>query len=285
MEENRPLEEEIVTAPDDQEPDTGHTESQKVHHHRPRKVYKGMWGPLEIATVGFSSLLLLGVIGGYLLFTLPANRELESNRASRDTLERELRDANRKFGDISSTETQVTKLVQSAEDFEARFLLEESIGKTAIYQRLNGLINGFGLVNSTGPDYVPIEVSEEERREGGNQRTQGGRSRFQSLFPGIYVTMTVEGPYLNLRRFLNEIENSNEYIVISTVELEPAETEESTSTPDGGTETLPAAARTSDAGRTRGKVVSLRLELAAYFQRANEDRLATGAAPAAAEAN
>ncbi len=279
MEEERPLNED---APE-MEPETPSTNEfviAPVPGRRPRRVYKGMWGPIELATVAIALLFFLVVVAGYLLLALPETRQLESNRVRRDDLERELREANRKFGAISNTEVQVSKLILSAEDFESRFLQEESIGKTAIYQRVNALINAFGLVNTTGPDYVPIEMTEEERREGTNERTQGGRSRFQSLFPGVYVTLTVEGAYVNVRRFLNEVENSSEFIVISTVELEPSESE-------GGASQAPATVGASaqepfvqpetrrETGRTRGKTVSLRLELAAYFQRSNEKKALT----------
>jgi hypothetical protein len=246
-------------------------------HNRPKKVYAGMWGPLEIVAVGIASFLLLAAIALYLGFVIPENRQLENTRARRDSVEKDLSEAKRKFGDISNTETQVTKLIASAEDFESRYLQEESVGKTAIYQRLNGLMSAFGLVNSSGPDYTPIEISEDERRQGPNERTERGRSKFQSLFPGIYVTMTVEGSYVNLRRFLSEIENSNEFIVISTIELEPSEGENSGAAPNPPTvdSATVQPIKKSETGRTRGTVVSLRLELAAYFQRSNEQRLLT----------
>ncbi len=254
-----------------------------VRHRRAKKVYAGMWGPLEITAVGLALFLLLAAIGLYLGFVLPENRRLEDTRARRDSVEKDLNEAKRKFGDISNTETQVNKLIASAEDFETRFLQEQSIGKTAIYQRLNGLISAFGLINSTGPDYTPIEVSEDDRRQGSNERTERGRSKFQSLYPGIYVTMTVEGPYVNLRRFLSDIENSNEFVVISTIELEPSESKDSGVSPNPPTETgvVAQTVKKTDGGRTRGTIVSLRLELAAYFQRPNEQRILTASQPGA----
>lgn len=248
---------------------------------RKKKVYKGMWGPLEIFAVGASLLILILVIAGYLVLVFPESRQLEANRARRDDLEKELARENRKFGSITSTENRVSELVSSAEDFESRFLREESVGKTAVYQRLNSLIDAFGLVNSTGPDYVPLELSENERRAGANQESQSGRSRFQSLFPGIYITMTVEGSYLNIRKFLNELENSSEYMVISSIELEPSEAEGSTTaTGEPGAATVAdKQLNEGEKGRTRGRVVSLRLELAAYFQRSNESKLSTATIP------
>ncbi|REJ77423.1 MAG: hypothetical protein DWQ47_13660 [Acidobacteria bacterium] len=281
MADNSPFEEQTVADQDFEESTENEviveeTVEELPPQRRRKRVYKGMWGSLEIGAVGVSLLVLLAVIAGYLLFVLPEARELEANRERRDDLETELREENRKFGDMATTETRVARLVSSAEDFEVRFLQDESIGKTAVYQRLNALIGAFGLVNSSGPDYTPIEVSEEERRAGTNERTQSGRTKYQSLFPGIYVTMTVEGSYVNLRRFLNEVENSNEYIVISSVELEPSESEEpSSSGPEATAGSVVTPVRDDTQGRTRGKVVALRLEIAAYFQRENEKKLLT----------
>lgn len=250
---------------------------------RPRKPYAGMWGIPEIVTVGLAALTLLTLLLIYLFFVLPSYRELEQNRAQRDELERELTSAKRKYGSITDTETQVTRLVTSVSDFETRYLREETLGKTAIYQRLNALINAYGLVNTTGPDYVPLEISEEERRRGGDSESQRGRSKFQSLFPGVYITTTVEGSYLNLRRFIRDIEASQEFIVISSIELEPAEAQEADGTADtvvvteinARGEEIQVRKKAPAGGKTRGQVVSLRIEMAAYFQRDADQRTQT----------
>jgi Tfp pilus assembly protein PilO len=251
---------------------------------RPRKPYAGMWGIPEIVTVGLAALTVLTLLLIYLFLVLPADKELEQNRAKRDELEKELVSARKKFGNITDTESQVAKLVNSVSDFEMRFLKDEAIGKTSIYQRINALINAYGLVNTTGPDYAPLEISEEERRQGGDSAAQRGRSKFQSLFPGVYVTMTVEGSYLNLRRFIRDIEASQEFLVISSIELEPAEDNESE---DGGVNTIVVTEENvrgerievrkpaPPSGKTHGQTVSLRLELAAYFQRESNRKVTT----------
>jgi Tfp pilus assembly protein PilO len=154
---------------------------------------------------------------------MPAQKELEKNKAERDRLESEFRTANTKYGDITSTEAQVAKLLTSVDDFETRFLPVGTIGKSALYQRINGLIGAYGLVNTTGPDYAPLQIA--DNRRGQETESERGRAKFQSLFPGVYVTMTVEGSYQNLRRFIREMETGNQFVVISAVELEPAETE------------------------------------------------------------
>jgi hypothetical protein len=50
--------------------------------------------------------------------------------------------------------------------------------------------------------------------------------------------MTLEGSYQNLRRFIREIETSNQFVVVSAVELEPSENnEKENQTPNGATQT------------------------------------------------
>lgn len=274
-----------------------------VPKNRPRKIYAGMWGRNEIATVGVGMLAILTVILLFVFLVLPAKKELEQNRAESDRLERELTTARSRYGTITSTEEQVARLVSSVNDFETRFLPIATNGRTALYQRINGLISAYGLINTSGPDYAPLEIA-----DGRNQASEeeSGRAKFQSIFPGAYVTMTVEGSYQNLRRFIREVETSNQFIVISAIELEPSETKEKeaqtatqASLNNGqvspvvqnnpiGAQQMPRqipiqpqmqpqmpqtqmpqtlARPTPPRGKTHGETVTLRLEMAAYFRR------------------
>jgi hypothetical protein len=259
---------------------------------RPRKVYSGMWGSAEIATVGMAMLAVLTVILLYLFLVAPSSRELEQNRAERDRLEKDLTAARSKYGSITSTESQVAKLVSSASDFETNYLPVAAIGKNAFYQRLNGLISANGLVNTSGPDYTPLEAA--DQNPGQQSDEERGRAKYRSLFPGMYVTTTLEGSYQNLRRFISQIERGSEFVVISAVELEPSDTrndqkDAAPQNPAGPAAPYsaapiinngmpgfnpamgqPAAAQAQrPRGKTHGEVVSLRLEMAVYFRRPN----------------
>lgn len=267
-----------------------------VPKNRPRKVYAGMWGPAEIATVGLGMLAILSVIVLYIFFVLPTQKELEANKLKRDQLEQELMSARGRYGSITTTEKRVAELINSVNDFEGRILRADAIGKPGLYQRINGLIAAYGLVNTTGPDYAPLEIN--ARSNNGQQSEQeSGRAKFQSIFPGVYVTTTLEGSYQNLRRFIREIETSgDQFIIISAVELAPAEKEEKedptkppttvaqsqqnpsnpTGNPNlGGYQTYqqqmpnptPQAKTVAQRGKTSGEIVSLRIEMAVYFRR------------------
>ena len=107
------------------------------------------------------------------------------------------------------------------------------------------------------------------------------------------MTTTVEGSYQNLRRFIREIETSQQFVIISAIELEPAENEDEKPDPSKPTQasikqieltqtnpnafppqqnpaivqTVPLNQQPKVRGKTRGETVSLRLEMAAYFRR------------------
>lgn len=248
---------------------------------RARKVYTGMFGPVEIGVLGAGMLAVLGAILLYVLFVVPSNAEVKSQRARRQNLETELASAQEKFGNIENVEHRVGELIDSVDSFESNYLPIPTTGRTALYQRINGLINAYSLVNSSGPDYSPLEILDDKKAAGNEDKS--GKSKFRSYFPGVYVSMTVEGPYANLRRFIRELETGSEFVVVSAVELEPSDSQEKQSKDqadptqaaamESGFDptTMPAQALpnlpNSYRGKTHGAIVSLRIEMAAYFRR------------------
>ena len=238
---------------------------------RPRKIYAGMWGQAEIVSVGVGLLTLLTVILLYVFLVIPSNNELEANRAERDRLERELASASSKYGNITSTESRVETLVNSVDEFETQYLPIASLGKNAVYQRINGLIAAHGLVNTSGPDYSPLDLATQEDQ---GKEEERGRSKFKSIYPGMYVTMTVEGSYQNLRRFIGDLERSGDFLIISSIQLEPSDSDgqqpqnqspQVVTMPNGGT--MIADQPRAPRGKTHGENISLRVELATYFRR------------------
>lgn len=276
---------------------------------RARKVYAGMWGTTELVTVGLSMLALLTTILLFVLLVLPAQRELTNNRAQREELDKKFVQAQSRYGNITTTEERVREIVQSVDDFETNFLPAESNGKAALYQQLNGLITAYGLTNTAGPDYAPLEIVDPNAQQ---NQAEKGRAKFISIYPGQYITMTLDGSYQNLRRFIREIEtNRNQFVIVSTVELEPSENKEKENDPSQPQQVAapvagqpdysqtginqgtyqrpqqpgfqqqfptqqqqqmmpqPQTAVKADRGKTRGETVTLRLELAAYYRRPN----------------
>lgn len=261
-----------------------------VPSNRPRKVYAGMWGTPEIITVSLALLAVLTVLLIHIFVVFPAESQLEAKRSERDEIEKELISMRDKYGSMEDSETEAAKLLVSANDFETRFLKPPNTGKSALYERINSLMNAYGLVNTSGPDYTPLEVVD-QFAGGPRAEQQRGRDRFLSLFPGVFVTVTVEGSYANLRRFISELENSREFITITSVELVPADREKKDSDgqdaparnagpgglfPQPASLGSPRANARSSRGKTRGEIVSLKLEMVSYFRRPDFQPLDAG---------
>lgn len=211
-------------------------------------------GPAEIIGLAGSVLILVLVVVGYLYFLVPANNRLDALQSERSLLQTQLRDLQGVVSRGESTEASVQKITQSLDEFESNQLLGADRGRMGLYDSLNVLIRKNGLRNTSGPTYVPLEPADSKA---GTSGTRSANTKWQSIYPGIAISVTVEGQYQNLRRFIRDLETNKQFIIINSVELERS-TE---------TNNSPLVEGESSSGG-RGSLVSLRLEMATYFQRA-----------------
>ncbi|MFI5223631.1 MAG: GspMb/PilO family protein [Nitrospirales bacterium] len=223
-----------------------------------------MLGPAEIIGLGGSLLILLLVVVSYLYFLLPGNSRLVALQAQRALLQNEVRDLQNVVTSGETTEASVQKINQSLDDFESGHLLGHDRGRMALYDSVNVLMRKNGLRNTSGPTYTTLEPSTAKSGTSGSRSTN---TKWQSVYPGIAISVTVEGPYQNLRRFVSDLEANKQFIIINSVELERS-TETNSAPPP--TEAEPAAP-------ARGSMVSLRLEMTTYFQRAASEEESSNA--------
>lgn len=208
----------------------------------------------EIIGLGGSLFILLLVVVSYLYFLVPANSRLLQLQAQRSLLQSQLRDLQNVVSSGESTEASVQKINQSLDDFETNHLLGTDRGRMALYDSLNVLMHKNGLRNTSGPTYTTLEPSTLKAGPTGSRATN---TKWQSVYPGIAISVTVEGQYQNLRRFVRDLEANKQFIIINSVELERSTETNSTPVVEGEATT-----------GTRGSMVSLRLEMTTYFQRA-----------------
>jgi Tfp pilus assembly protein PilO len=208
-----------------------------------------MLGPAEMIALAGGALMLLLVVVSYLYFLLPANSRLSARQAERASLLTQVRTMHDVVREGQSTEATVQKITESLETFENRQLLNADRGRMSLYDSLNLLIRNNGLRNTSGPTYAPLEPAGSKT----NTSTKTGNSKWQSVYPGVAVSLTVEGQYPNLRRFVQELERDKQFVIINSVELERSTDTNSLVANEG----KPAGAA----------LVSLRLEMSTYFQR------------------
>jgi Tfp pilus assembly protein PilO len=216
----------------------------------------GILGPAEIIGLAGSVLILVLVIVSYLYFLLPARSRLEALKSERSGLQGQVRNLSEVVRQGQSTDASVQNITKSLEAFENHGLIGASLGRMSLYDSLNQLIRKNGLRNTSGPTYTPLAPTGSKTSTSGSKTAN---TKWQSIYPGIAISLTVDGPYQNLRRFVRDIETNKQFVIINSVELERATETESAPTVTG-----------EPGGGTRGSLVSLRLEMATYFQRGSE---------------
>ena len=227
------------------------------------RVYKGrvsefvasrrgkMFGIAEVAALTGSCIVLALVLMSYLYFLVPARSRIASLNRDRQQVQTNLQ----KLGSVVSTEhgtqQRVDSVAASLNTFETEHLMRQDQGRLALYEELNQLIIKNSLRNTSGPTYTTLDPTGTKALSGKSVVT-----KWQSFYPGISVIVTVEGEYQNVRRFIQDVERSKQFVVINQVELQRAQQNNA-----------PASADDAAESGTRGSLVSLQLNMATYFQR------------------
>jgi hypothetical protein len=216
-------------------------------------------GLAEIAGLAASAVMLLAVIFVYLSIYTPSYSRLAAAQADRGRQQQRLNELQKTIDVRGSVSESLAKINESLDKFENDRLTTRAEGRIGLYNALIQLIRSNNLRNTSGPVYNYLESKTATQQQAASARTVS--SRWQSLYPGIAVTVTVEGQYANLRHFVRDIESSNQFIIINAVELERAS--------DAGVAASP------DTPAPKTTLVSLRLDMAAYFRRESDGEAVT----------
>lgn len=233
---------------------------------------RGPVGVPEFAALALAALLLLAAVLAYLFLLVPQKSRAASLDTESESLKPMLNSQQHNLGDNQDAAQRVSEILTSLESFETGHLGVTSSGTKTLIEELNRLITKNGLRISGGINFTQLqetvpgaENAQRARRQGSGE--QSGQRVVQSIFPGIGVTLTVEGNYPNLRRFIRDIEGDRrQFVVINTVELEGVTDANAAEqlAPLVNNGAMPGA----QPAPTRGALVSLRLDMATYFRRA-----------------
>jgi len=233
----------------------------------------------ELIGLAGAVLILLITVFAYFYFYVPAHSRLRSVQSERDRLQAQLRSSEVNFKQTTTTREAVDKIDASLRDFESNWLAVSARGRLLLYSELNNLIRSNGLRNTSGPTYTALEpLGSKSQVLATASADKQSSAKWQSIYPGIAVSVTVEGLYQDVRHFVRDIETSRQFLIINAVELESL-TQSGASQELPAVRTAPAPSRpgkpappaiAEPAGR-RGTMVSLRLDMATYFQRPASD--------------
>lgn len=248
-------------------------------------------GMAELIGLAGSAIMLLAVIFTYLYFYSPAQSRLTTAQTERDRLQKKLSDMQKEVELKGTTEDNIVQISQSLEKFENEHLTSRDEGRVTLYNTLIQLIRSNNLRNTSGPAYTYLEAKDADSA----QRPRTTSNKWQSLYPGIAAVVTVEGKYSDLRHFIRDIEASHQFIIINAIELENATDTNSsngagtlvpgvptiepgnpmarpgaqqTARPPQGVTPQTGTPQATTTPRSSSALVSLKVDLAAYFRRA-----------------
>jgi Type II secretion system (T2SS), protein M subtype b len=227
----------------------------------------------ELIGLAGAALIAILTIFAYFYFYVPAGFRLRSVELEKQTLlgQRQASDVALEQG--LTTKQSVDKINTSLTAFEGDWLSREAAGRMSLYTVLNKLIKSNGLRNTAGPIYAPLDpVGTKQQAQLTVTAEKQSNAKWQSIYPGIAVSVTVEGPYQNVRHFVREIEMNRQFLIINAVELERVTQsgvalDQAVSSPMAPITPKGTAGPRPIAGGS-GTLVSLRVDLATYFRRA-----------------
>jgi len=237
-------------------------------------------GVPELIGLAGAALLALITVFAYFYFFVPSHSRLSSARLERDRLQGQLQASKKNVQETSSTSDAVNKINASLEDFESNWLAARDTGRMSLYTTLNNLIRSNGLRNTAGPSYTALDpLGTKQQVQPTASAEKQSNAKWQTIYPGIAVTVTVEGPYQKVWHFVRDLETNRHFLIINAVELESvthfggaAESPETEAVPTvtrNGRGAPPVAA--PDSSKGRGALVSLRLDLTTYFRRVGSE--------------
>ena len=219
----------------------------------------------EIIALTVAALLLVVATSAYFFLFVPERARLISLENERAQLQSKLRASTAGVERNESTQASVEKIITSLSDFETTVLASrDPQTTTAVIAELNEKTRRHNLARaqfsfSHLDEFVPGQTNPQQSS---NARGGAGNvSRRESVFPAIDISLTIEGQYGNLRRFIRDIEQSRRFMVINGIQLEGV----------------------SETGNTaRAALVSLRLDMSAPFRRSSSGAAIGGATSGAA---
>jgi hypothetical protein len=215
-----------------------------------------MFGIAEVIALVGSCFVLTLVLLSYLYFLVPARSKVTSLKNDRQQTLTNLETLAKLVGTETNSKDTIDRIAASLNQFESRHLLRVDQGRLDLYEELNQLILKNNVRNTSGPTYTTLDPT-------GTKLTSGKTvvTKWQSFYPGIAVTVTVEGEYQNVRHFIRDVERSKQFVVINEVELQRAsQNNQPASLPEG-------SAGAGAGSGTRASLVTLQLSMSTYFQR------------------
>jgi hypothetical protein len=205
--------------------------------------------PSEVLAVLVTLLFLSGVVYYYYSRVRPAAARLEQTRQRFDEQLKTITGQNQAGSDAGSRILQIALAKESLSSFKGQQLKPLKDGRRAIFDEINGLAKKHGVELTSGIQMQRGGKSEEETAKKASRETVAD---LVEVYPNLEMKFAVAGSYDSLRKLLNELERSKQYVVLNEINLTAVEETE--------------GRQSGRRGRSGGQAIALNVSMKAYFQ-------------------
>jgi len=216
--------------------------------------------PIEIVAAVFSITVFSLAVFYYFSALKPEQARLrqanEQLKAQQDILLQRGSGGSGAAKQLSTTEIAKAEK-DSLETFQGNWLRPPGQGRIAIIDEINGLARKNNMVLSSGIEMRSGGASQADTEKSGSRKKKD--EDVLDVFPRAQIQFTVIGQYSDLRRFIDEIEHTKQFLVINSVGLTSIE-------PKFGARGGKAGGGMAPVMASGAAGVSLTLGMTAYFR-------------------
>jgi len=210
----------------------------------------------EITFLGAAMIFASGVALFYSYKVLPLGYMVAARQRQIKDLKTQIEKLNTEERKRRDQASNAEKILESLSGFESRLTPDER-GMTQIINEIDALSSTHKVIAGDS-NYRPEAADEPQFDENGNPKPRPNRDKRPKIYPNLGVETTVLGDYSNLRRFLSDLERSNQFLIVNSLTFQGGDDRIARQLAKGGKQPQLSSAESVP--------VSLKIEFDTYFK-------------------
>jgi Tfp pilus assembly protein PilO len=197
----------------------------------------------------------------YLTRIQPRQSELRSLRQREQEALKKLSEQKKQDEQLKTQRENLEKILDSLKDFEGR-LKDQPQGMTKIIDEVNQLARA-NRVAITGGINFQARAPEATEGTGNNSSPAARNTKKGDVYPVLGIETTVEGDYHDLRRFISDLERSQQFVIINALALQSVDPKSRGLIKAA----LPGQPQPAGPASSGAVTISLKIEMDTFFQK------------------
>lgn len=202
-------------------------------------------------------LCLVGVVTGYQMLLEPLNQRLSSISRETSNIRRQTENLRIERQQLEREAAAFSRAIENWQRFEREQLRDVRIGQLALIDEINALAR---KRNVKLTDTVAFALTNQNKTPGSGASPAEQKTQLIQSYPAFDVKFGITGGYRDIRRFIQALEQSRQFLLLQLVSFTPGDSPSQASTGESRLMTGEMSAAPD--------VLTITLSLTAYFRRA-----------------